>query len=226
MRNIKIGARPLKDLKDRLRDQIKPSVMRFRESIQKTMDEYDVKINESVQGPIYGNKPKEEELSPITTPHIPTTTKEEQEENVKQAAESISPDKDQQEEYIKKVTNPSNKYNIVEASNMRSDAPFFEVVPDLNTKVVHYNMNHAFFLHMYDVINRLNEAVEGDGEKVDAVRDLKGCFDNLFHAYSEAYYDLDDHSRQQRVGDTVDELQVKWNLHLRQIYKNKQQHDQ
>lgn len=226
VRNIKIGARPLKDLKDRLRDQIKPSVMRFRESIQKTMDEYEAKTMESAQGPIHGNKPKEEELSSITTLHVTTATKEEREENTKQAAENVSPDKDQQEEYIKKVTDPDNKYNIVEASNMRADAPFFEVVADLNTKVVHYNMNHAFFLHMYDVVNRLSEAVEGDGEKMDVVKDLKGCFDNLFHAYSEAYYDLDDHSRQQRVEDTIDELQVKWNLHLRKIYKNKQRYDQ
>lgn len=226
VRNIKIGARPLTDLKDKLRELIKPSVLRFRDQIKKSMDEYDAKINESAQGPIYGSKLKEEELSSVTTTHIIAATKEELEENTMQAAESVSPDKDQQEEYIKKVTDPSNKYNIVEASNMRADAPFFEVVPDLNTKVVHYNMNHKFFLHMYDVVNRLNEAVEGDGEMMDMVKDLKGCFDNLFHAYSEAYYDLDDLDRQQVVGDTIDELQVKWNLHLRKIYKNKQQHDQ
>lgn len=226
VRNIKIGARPLKDIKDELESKIKPSVMHFRNLIRETMDNYDAKINESEQGPIYGNKRKEEELGPITTPLVTAITKEEQEENTKQAAENVSPDKDQQEEYIEKVTDPRNKYNIVEASNMRPDAPFFETIPNLNTKVVHYNMNHSFFLHMYDVINRLNDAVENDGTKMDMVKDLKGCFDNLFHAYSEAYYDLDDLTRRQRVDVTIEELQTKWNWHLRKIYKNRQQHDQ
>ena len=222
VRNIKIGARPLKELKDELKNWIKPSIMRFRDLIKKTMDEYEAKSNESAQGPIHGNRPKEEELRAITTPHTTNATEEEQKENIMQAAENVSPDKELQDEYIKKVTDPNNKYNIVEASNMRRDAPFFEVVADLSTKVVHYNMNHTFFLHMYDVVNKLSEAVEGDGEKLDMINDLKGCFDNLFHAYSEAYYDLDDHSRQQRVEDTIEELQVKWNYHLRKIYKNMQ----
>lgn len=225
VRNIKIGARPLTELKDELRSKIKPSIMHFRERIKKTMDEHEAKINESVYGPIHGNRPKEEELGTVTTPNPTTATPEEKTRNVEQAAVNASPDTEQQEEYIKKVTNPDNKYNIVEVSNMRADAPFFEIVPDLHTKVVHYNMNHAFFRDMYAVVKKLNEAVEGDSEKMDMVKELRGYFDNLFHAYSEAFYDLDDHGRQQRVGDTVDELQVKWNLHLRQIYKNKQ-HDQ
>ena len=222
VRNIKIGARPLTELKDKLKDQIRPSVMRFREQIKKTMDEYEAKENESVQGPIYGNTPKEKELASITTAGPTTATPEEKHKNAEQAAESVSSEEEQQKEYIEKVLNPENKYNIVEASNMRPDSPFFEIVPDLNTKVVHYNMNHAFFLHLYDAVNKLSTAVEEDSEKSDMVSELKGCFDNLFHAYSEAYYDLDDHTKQQRVEDTLDELMVKWNLHLRQIYKNRQ----
>ena len=226
VRNIKIGARPLTDLKNELRTRIKPSIDRFRDAITSTMNEYAAKSNESAQGPIHGNKPKEEELWAITTPHTTTATEEEIEENTKQAAENVSSDKELQEEYIKKVTDPNNKYNIIEAHNMRADAPFFELLADLNTKVVHYNMNHTFFLHMYDIINRLNKSMNGDGEKIEMIKDLKGCFDNLFHAYSEAFYDLDDKEHQQSVGETIEELQIKWNLHLRKIYKNKQRHDQ
>ena len=225
VRNIKIGARPLKEIKDKLRDYIRPSVIHFRGQIITTMNEYEAKSNESVQGPIHGNKSKEEELGPVTAPPVITTTTEEMAETVKEAAESVSPDQKQQEEYIKKVTDPSNKYNIVEASNMRPDSPFFEVVPNLNTKVVHYNMNHGFFVHMYAILKKLKEAVEDDVEKKSMVDELKGCFDDMIHAYSEAYYDLYDLSRQQNVEDTIDELQVKWNWRLRQIYKNKQRHD-
>ena len=225
VRNIKIGARPLTELKDTLRDKIKPSVMHFREQIKKTMDEYAAKENESEQGPIRGHKSKEDELVPITTPNPTKATDEEKKRNAEQAAENVSPDKSQMNEYLEKVTNPDNKYNIVEAGNMRPDSPFFEIVPDLETKVVHYNMNHAFFLHLYDAVKKLKDATDGDAEKTEMIDELKGCFDNLFYAYSEAYYDLDDHDRKQSVGETIDELQVKWNYHLRKIHRHLQ-HDQ
>ena len=226
VRNIKIGARPLKEIKDKLKELIRPSVIHFRERIAKTMDEYDAKSNESAQGPIYGSKSKEEELGPITTPPVTTPTVEEMAETIKELVESVSEDQEQQEAYIEKVTDPNNKYNIVEANNMRSDAPFFEVVPNLNTKVVHYNMNHSFFLHMYEVLNKLREAVEDDAETKVMVDELKGCFDDVIHAYSEAYYGLDNLGGKQNVEDTIDELQVNWNRCLRNIYKNKQRHDQ
>ena len=203
--------------------------MRFRDEIKTTMDEYDAKTMESVhRAPYTETSPRKRSSHRVTTPHCyhrheGRSIEENYPSRLPRASRLI---KDQQEEYIKKVTDPSNKYNIVEAGNMRPDSPFFEVVPNLTTKVVHYNMNHWFFLHMYAVFKKLRDAVEDDAEKRAMVDELKGCFDDLIHAYSEAYYDLDDLSQQQSIEDTIDELQVKWNLHLRKIYKNKQRHDQ
>ena len=222
VRNIKIGARPLTELKDELKKKILPSIMHFRTQIKVAMDEYDAKENESTQGPVFGNASKEQELGSVTTAIPAAPAPGETKKNAEKAAESVSPDEEVQKEYIEKVTNPDNRYNIVEAGNMRSDAMFFEIVPDLNTKVVHYNMNHTFIMHLYETVKELGKAVEEDSETGEMVRELKGCFDNLFHAYSEAYYDLDDHSRRQSVGDTIEELQVKWNWHLRKIYKSRQ----
>ena len=82
VRNIKIGARPLLELKDELKGIIFPSVSRFRDQIKKTMDEYDAKQNESEVGPISGNRGKEFELGSIVTPPPITQTKKELEEEV------------------------------------------------------------------------------------------------------------------------------------------------
>ena len=227
VRAIKIGARPLHDLKDELRKRIEPSVIHFRDRIKKTMDEYDAEENKSKQGPIHGNETKEDELSNVTTPMPSTSTEDERKENTKASAEETFTNEDEQEEYVKKVSDPNTKYNIIEAYNMRSDSPFFEIIPDLLSKTTHYNMNHVFVRDLYETVRKLKESMKDENGDVnnalEMIDNLKGCFDNLFFAYGEAYYDLDDKKKFQSVEDTIEELEVKWNLHLRKIYK---QHDQ
>ena len=227
VRAIKIGARPLRDLKDNLKKRIEPSVLRFRDRITKTMNEYDAKENESKEGPVHGHKDKEGELSQLTTPLPPTVPEETRESNTKAAADEAFSDPKEKEEYIEKISDPQTTYNIIEVHNMRSDGPFFEIIPDLISKTTHYNMNHAFFRDFYETVRKLKESLQdGNNEaaqSLEMVEELRGCLDNLFFAYGEAYYDLDDLDKTQKVGDTIDELLVKWNWHLRKIYK---QHDQ
>ena len=224
VKNIKIGARPLEELKKELNTRIKPSVERFREQIKKVMDEYDAKQNESKQGPLGGNKDKEDELNSITVPPpLSPLPVSEQEQNAKDAAQNTFPDDEKaQNNFMDKIKN--NKYSIIETKTSRSDGPFIEIIPDLASKVVNYNMNHAFFRHMYEKIRILKEDMQSENsnseDNINMIDEIKGYFDNLFFAYSEAYYDLDDKERAQKVGDTLDELMTKWNLYLRRIYKN------
>lgn len=227
VRAIKIGAKPLRDLKDALKKRIEPSVLHFRELIKKTMDEYDAEENKSKQGPVHSHEEKESELSAITTPMATPTSHDERQKNTEATASEVFADEKEKEEYIKKISDPQTKYSIIEVYNMRSDAPFFEIIPDLLTKTTHYNMNHAFFIDFYETIRKLKEAVrdknDDEDQTLELVDNIRGCLDNLFFAYGEAFYDLDDLKRKQPVGNTIDELLVKWNLHLRQIYKR---HDQ
>ena len=227
VRAIKIGAKPLRDLKENLKKRIEPSVIRFRELIKKTMDEHDAEENKSKQGPIHGHAPKEDELGHVTAPVQSMLTDDERKSNTETAAAETFQDDEERADYIDKVGNPKNKYNIIEVNNMRSDSPFFEIIPDLVTKTTHYNMNHAFFLDFCEIVRKLKESVRdenGDTERsLDLINKLRGSLDNLFFAYGEACYDLDDLGRKQTIQDTLDELSVKWNFHLRQIYK---QHDQ
>ena len=180
VRAIKIGARPLRDLKDELRKRIEPSVIHFRERIKKTMDEYDAEENKSKQGPIHGNETKEDELSNVTTPMPPTSTEDERKKNTKTVAEETFTSKEEQEEYIEKVSDPDTMYNIIEAYNMRSDSPFFEIIPDLLSKTTHYNMNHVFVRDFYEAIRKLKESVKdvnGDADNaLEMIDNIKGCF--------------------------------------------------
>ena len=223
VRSIKIGATPLHEMKNELKKHIEPSVLRFRELIAKTMDANEAKKNESKQGPIHGHDDKEEEFSSITTPTTQKPDNDERRAKTEAVAEETFPDDKDKKEYIKTVSDPETKYKIVEVHTMRHDSPFFEIIPDLLSKTTHYNMNHAFFRDLYETLRKLEEVVKSENSDVeqglDLIKNIRGSIDNLFFAYGEAYYDLDDLSKEQSVGDTIEELIVKWNLHLRKIYK-------
>ena len=226
VRSIKIGATPLLEMKNELKKRIEPSVLRFRELIAKTMDANEAKQNQLKQGPIHSHDDKEDELSSITTPPPSKSTNEERQTKTKTVAEETFTDDKDKEEYIKTVSDPETKYKIAEVHTMRPDSPFFEIIPDLLSKTTHYNMNHAFFRDLYETLRKLEESIKSGNDdiehNIDLVNKVRGSIDNLFFAYGEAYYDMDDLDKKQPVGDTIDELLVKWNLHLRKIYK---QHD-
>ncbi len=224
VRNIKIGARPLKELREELQKKVQGSINHFREQIAKTFDEYDNEQNKSEQGPVLGHKSKEDEIKSKTAPLVTNLSKDEIEKNIDQYAEQLFDNEKDQEDYKKEVLDPKTKYKIIEDQFARSDGPFIDVVPNLGTKVVHYNMNHPFFLKINSNITELKKQIEEkmaeDSELIKLSSELKSDLDNLIYAYAEGIYDLDDLERNQKVRETLDELMVKWSYHLRKSYKS------
>ena len=222
VRNIKIGARPLKELREELQKKIQGSIHHLREEIKKTYDEYDNEQNKSEQGPVLGHKSKEDEMKSITAPLVTTLSKEEIEKNVDQYAEQLFDNVKDQEDYKKEVLDPETKYKIIE-DHFRSDGPFIDVVSNLGTKVVHYNMNHPFFLTINSNITELKKQIEEkmteDNNLINLIEEMKDNLNNLMYAYAEGIYDLDDLERNQKVSVTLDELMLKWSWHLKKAYK-------
>ena len=230
VRNIKIGARPLKDLKDELKRKIEPTIVyHFRKQIKDVMDDYDAQQNASEEGPIHGHKQKEGKLGRIVHPK-PNDDPDKQDEAARAASKSAFPDdEDKQKDYKEKVSDPKNKYNIIEIYDTRPDNPFFEIIPKLATKTVHYNMNHEFFQNLSETLNKLKKQIENNdadnNTTLQLVNELRGYFDDLIFAFSEAHYDFNDQDGKQDIGQTLEDLMVKWNHCLRKVYKMSLDHD-
>ena len=230
VRNIKIGARPLKDLKDELKRKINPVVENhFRIEIKKVMDKYDAQENASSEGPIHGHESKEEKLGRVANPKS-NDDPDKQKEAARDASKSAFPDdEDKQKDYEDKVSDPKNKYNIIEIYDTRPDNPFFEIIPKLATKTVHYNMNHEFFQSLAETLTKLKKQIEdNDADKtttLELVDKLRDYFDDLIFAFSEAHYDFDDQYGQQDIKQTLEDLMVKWNHCLRKVFKMSSDHD-
>ena len=82
-------------------------------------------------------------------------------------------------------------------------------------------MSHPFFVEIFNRIQKI-ETISADPQNSDLLKLTKGLkadIDRLIYAYAEAQYDLDDLTRMQSVGNTVEEHLVKWSYHLRKTYK-------
>lgn len=223
VRNIKIGARPLKDLRDILQKKLQPTILNhFRKTLEEEWDYEEQKEHESETGPLKSHVSIEKEIKEISAPLPSTQPEEEIKNNVEQRAQSLFEDEKEQQEYVKTVMNPDVPYKIIHDHKARSDGPFIDVVDDVGKKVVHYNMSHPFFVEVYSKLKDI-EGMSADPQNVELrelARELKKDIDRLIYAYAEGQYDLDDLTRTQSVGTTVEEHLVKWSYHLRKTYKN------
>ncbi len=222
VKNIKVGARPLKDLRDILEKKLNPTILNnFRKTIKEAADAEEQKENEENKGPINSHKTVEETLTPITAPMQSTDTKDHIKENIENRSKDISDNPDEQADYVKAVTDPSIVYKIIHDYKARSDGTFIDVLDDVGKKVIHYNMQHPFFVEINRRISEI-ESMAIDPQKSDlqkASKALRADIDRLLYAYAEGQYDLDDLTRMQSVKDTVEEHMLKWSHHLRKSYK-------
>ncbi len=223
VRNIKIGARPLKELRDILQQKLQPTILnKFRKDIEGIWADEDQKENESETGPLKSHTRIEATLGGISPPLSKTVSQEKIQENVEKHAEDLFDDKKTQEGYIEAVTDPNTPYKIIHDYRARSDGPFIDVLDDVGKKVVHYNMSHPFFVEVYRRISEI-ESISTNPQNAELqklTQELKNDIDRLIYAYAEGQYDLDDLTRTQSVENTVEEHLVKWSYHLRKSYKN------
>jgi len=224
VKNIKIGARPLKDLREELQKRLQGSILNnFRKKIRENYDKTEQEELQANIGPILGHKKKEEELEKIVPPLVSTLTQDQIEKNIDDHAKQLFDNLEEQEQYKKELKDTSLPFKIIEDNKARSDGPFIDVIDNVGKKVVHYNMNHPFFLEIYNKISDIKKIAEENksenGELIKTAGKLKGDLDNLLYAYAEGIYDLDDLTRAQKVGETIDEHMIKWSFHLRKAYK-------
>ncbi|MDA7959893.1 MAG: ATP-binding protein [Nitrosopumilus sp.] len=222
VRNIKIGARPLKELRDELQKKLGPTILnKFRKNIEESWADDEQKESESETGPIKSHVSTEKAIAGNIPPLQSTNTPEEIDENTKKHAEALFDDSKDQKEYIDAIKDPDTLYKIIHDHKARSDGPFIDVLDDVGKKVVHYNMSHPFFVEIYRRLGEI-EAISKDpqnDELRELAKSLKSDIDKLIYAYAEGQYDLDDLTRTQSVRDTVEEHLMKWSYHLRKTYK-------
>lgn len=224
VKNIKLGARPLKELREELQNKLQATILNhLRDRIQEDYDRSENEKTKINQGPIKGHKGAEENLKNLVTPIKTTVTKEEIDRNIDKHAKETFDTIELQEEYKKELKNPEINYKIIENYESRPDGPFIDVLDNVGKKVVHYNMRHPFFMAIYKKINEIKKIAEENNpantELLKTSSELKDDLDNLIYAYAEGIYNLNDLTKKQEIRETIEDHRNHWGYYLRKTYK-------
>ena len=225
VKNIKIGARPLKELREELQKRLQGSILNnFRKKIKERFEETNQEETKKNSGPLGGHKQIEQALKDSVSPITSSVPKEEIEQNIDERAKQLFDSPEEQEEYKKELKDPETPYKIIEDYKARSDGPFIDVLDNVGKKVVHYNMSHPFFLAINNKINDIKKIGEENNpenkELLKIAADLKVDLDNLIYAYAEGTYYWVDLTRLQKIGKTIDDHMFQWSHHLHTAYTN------
>lgn len=212
VKNVKVGARPNKDLREKIQELINPTIMDFREEIRRTWKASTDETRKATSGEIGGGTETAESVITGNSP-APTTKPSDIDIMIQKAAKI--------KEETKKVLveklgeNPlvfARSYDMDERGN------FIDIVHRGGSTILTLNMKHAYFRKFDEAIKHLKEMAKApDGmstKKMDEVID--GIDTNgllLLATFTMAQNELN-RSQERLTGDVIDKLIRDWTYEL------------
>jgi hypothetical protein len=223
VKNVKVGARPLLEMREFLQKKINPT--RYGK-LTEVRDIWSAeKSKKHTGGSVVGGheESKEGEKEVIKpNPPKPLTPEEKKklEESLKRREISEKETKEILEEIDNKEAAPILPYDSLKASPTEN---FIEIEPLGNKTVVWFNMNHTFFQQVYDRLKKIDTLAQGsiDPDKsklVDLASKLKTDIDNLIISFTDSRNNLV--KTDESASDQLELLMLTWSLSLRKLYKN------
>lgn len=221
--NVKVGAKPLYDMREFLQEQINPT---RRKKVQKVRDLWAINKSKSVSGVKLGGDHEKGEshesgvIKPKPLKPLTPEEKKKQEEAVKRRKIS----EEEQRQILLKIQDPKAPPIILyDTMKALPDANFIEIEPIGNKTVVWLNTNHQFFQNLYGRIKNLGDLSKEsnpDKEKiVNIASDLKTDIDNMIIGFTDSHNDITKSDVDENVSVTLEKLLINWSFCLRRLYK-------
>lgn len=226
MRNIKVGARPLIELREQLQKIVGPPIKHFKKKIQDHWSTKEIEEQQEGTGSIGRHKKAEEGIKRVTKPKKSDLSLEEQKKRAEEFAKERKLKEDEKIALLKKLLDPQGPPFIIEEDvNGRPDGPFIDIIPNLGKKLIIYNLKHAFFKSVYDKLHEAQQiAKKGateDKRLVEITNELKVDLDYLIFAFADSRYDIsgDVGEKQQKVDETLEDVEIGWSDKLRRVFR-------
>lgn len=216
VKNIKRGAVPSAELKEKLRDLINPTRKTAVEEVQ--VDWKQKKLEESkefqkTKGLLTGHEPAEE-IAKQTPTDKPRGTKLDPKAVEAAASAAAKSDKELKEKYKQIFT--QQPFTIVD--DQWSGNSFWEVTHMGGSDLLRYNQRHKFF----EILSNIRERIKAGDSSVELSEDLLRLIDLLLISYAKA-----EHKYNQEEQFTAEELlelqRNNWGDYLRQFLKTAEQ---
>lgn len=226
VKNIKVGAKPIGDLKTRIVDTLGPKINSFIKEIEKDWSTEKIKSHEGETGSIGKHSETEKIIQEVAKPMETELSLEEQ---TKRAEEFVKEKKFKDQEsiaFLEKILDPSGPPFIIEEdANGRRDGPFIDIIPTLGKKVITYNLRHAFFESVFDKLNEVKKSAEEVDPKntklINIANGLKDDLDYLIYAFADCKYDISGNrgKNSENVDHTLEDVEIGWSDKLRRVYR-------
>lgn len=223
VKNIKVGARPLYEMREFLQRKINPTRYAKLGVVSDVWSKAKSKeiTDDSTRGGHEGSKEGQDGVI-IQQPPKPLTEEEKkkQEAALKRKEISEKETKEILEEIASEEAPPILPYDSLKASPTEN---FIEIEPLGNKTVVWFNMNHKFFQQVYQRLQEIEKLAQGSADPdksklVELASELKTDIDNLIISYTDSQNNLV--KTDESASDQLEKLMLSWSLCLRKLYKN------
>ena len=223
VKNIKVGARPLKELREFLQKQINPTRAKKLEEIREIWNQSksDAITGGGSTGGHDGSMGGQGGVI-IPKPKKPLTPEEKKKQEEALKRKQINEEETRQ--ILKAIADPeSPPILLYDSLKDSSTGNYIEIEPLGNKTVVWLNMNHQFFLHVYDRLKEIDklakDSVDPDKSKlIELASELKTDIDNLIISYTDTHNNLI--KTEKDISDPLEKLMIGWSLCLRKLYRN------
>jgi hypothetical protein len=221
VRNIKRGARFVRELREKIQEQMRMTILHCREQVH-TLWKQKPKATEGGKDNSLEHSPAEntvKEANPTPGKSGRDKTSEEKKREVQAILAPIVLDATQLEEWRAKIE--SQPCTIVDNPGSHwKGATFLDLHFQGGRTIIEYNMAHAFFVFVYGRVNELLKQAQANEVRtvVDSAQELKIAIDLLFMAYAQAE-SMADPSHEQKQGDTLEMLRNNWGVFLEQFVR-------
>ena len=213
VKNVKVGARPVKELREKIQEYINPTIKSYREEIRKTWKTRSDEHRRRTKGAVENEDPAEEIIS-TTVPSKPADSKE--------IDKLIRESGERQEEIIKAITEKINKNPLAFKKEYTRDerGNFIDIISRGGKTIININMKHPFFRKFYDLLEIIKDDskqhTKDDLAKITEELDVnvKLLLGSL--ALSEREINKE---QEQLAGDVLDKLHHSWTFYLEKLTK-------
>jgi hypothetical protein len=218
VKNIKVGARPLPELRKVLLDMLKDTIYEYRREVRRVWDEYKTNESKSSKGSLGGNEEAETVLKEVV-PKLTGVTPQETKTAIDTLLEKAAVEKD----LTQAVKDKLSELPVTIRENYEADrrGPFIDVVAELGKTLISFNMNHPFFVYTNDILKQIDKSKSEaeDKENMTKVQRLKASLSLLIGAFAVAQREIDE-DEMQPAGDTIEKLIHNWTFYLKKAIEN------
>lgn len=210
VRNIKVGAKPLPELRTKIEEAIKSTIYEFRKEIRMIWEKDEAAKNAITKDTISNTDEAEE----ILKKNNPTSTPPEE----KEINQVILDSGEKREEVVRelKIKMSKQPYSFIKSDLVDKRGNFIDLKSRGGTSLITLNMNHPFFQKFFEILDGLkNELKKGEElenqEKVS--KQIETIFYLLMGSFAAAQKEFNP-DQTQTAQDFIEKLMRNWTFQL------------